>query len=67
MQQQEFGKETTGVLSQLTNSMLPTSNEGKCEGFASDGMPVKSGGVTNPTLKKAAAIADPKKKWMRRI
>jgi hypothetical protein len=47
--------------------MLPTSNEGKCEGFASDGMPVKSGGVTNPTLKKAAAIADPKKKWMRRI
>ena len=47
--------------------MLPTSIEGKCEGFASDGMPVKSGGVANPTLKKAAAAADPKKKWMRRI
>jgi len=47
--------------------MLPTSIEGKCEGFASDGMPVKSAGVANPTLKKAAAVADPKKKWMRRI
>ncbi len=24
-------------------------------------------GAVNPTLKKAAAVADPKKKWMRRI
>ena len=55
------------MLSQLTNSFLPTSIEGKCEGFAQDGMPVKAGGIVNPTLKKAQAAADPKKKWMRRI
>jgi hypothetical protein len=24
-------------------------------------------GAANPTLKKVAAVADPKKKWMRRI
>jgi hypothetical protein len=55
-------------LSQLTNSFLPTAIEGKGEGFSTDGMPVsKSGGVTNPTLKKAPAAVDPKKKWMRRI
>ena len=65
---QEFGRETTSVLSQLTNSFLPTAIEGKGEGFSTDGMPVsKSGGVTNPTLKKAPAAVDPKKKWMRRI
>lgn len=46
--------------------MLPTSVEGKVEGFALDGIPVKTG-VANPTLKKAPTAADPKKKWMRRI
>jgi hypothetical protein len=30
-------------------------------------MPARVGGVANPTLKKAPTVADPKKKWMRRI
>ena len=70
-QQQQFGQEALGVLSQLTNSMLPTTAiEGKGENFATDGMPsafAKPAGAANPSLKKAAAAADPKKKWMRRI
>lgn len=38
--QQEFGREATGVLSQLTNSQfLPTTSiEGKGEIFGNDGM-----------------------------
>ncbi len=68
---QEIGREATGgVLSQLTNSFLPTTSiEGKGENFSMDGMPaVKSAmGANNGAIKKAPAAADPKKKWMRRI
>ena len=36
---QHFGNEINGVLSQLTNSILPTTHiEGKGENFATDGM-----------------------------
>jgi len=67
-----FGQEATGgVLTQLTNSVLPTTAiEGKGESFATDGIPSFSKGQNGapPSLKKAAgAVADPKKKWMRRI
>ena len=70
---QEFGRETTGVLSQLTNSQFlqTASIEGKGEIFGNEGMMSQNkqlgSGVANPTVKKAAAVADPKKKWMRRI
>jgi Ubiquitin-conjugating enzyme len=67
----QFGQETTGgVLSQLTNSFLPTTAaEGKGENFACDGMPTFSKPQSGmaPSLKKVPAAADPKKKWMRRI
>lgn len=72
--QQEIGREATGgVLSQLTNSFLPTASmESKGENFSMDGMPSQAksamgSGAANPALKKAQAAADPKKKWMRRI
>jgi hypothetical protein len=50
----------------LSNSAV----EGKGEPFGNEGMQsmIKPGtGAANPTLKKAPAVADPKKKWMRRI
>lgn len=55
-----------GVLSQLTNSFLPTTAaEGKGENFACDGVPTVA--KASGAMKKAPAAADPKKKWMRRI
>ena len=71
--QQEFGKETTAVLSQLTNSQFlqTAAIEGKGENFGNEGLSMSTkqtgAGAVNPTLKKVAAVADPKKKWMRRI
>ena len=71
--QQEFGKETTAVLSQLTNSQFlqTAAIEGKGENFGNEGLSMSTkqtcAGAANPTLKKIAAVADPKKKWMRRI
>lgn len=68
-----FGQETTGVLTTLTNSFLPTTAiEGKgADAFNQDGIPTinkPAGGMpAAPTLKKAPSAADDKKKWMRRI
>jgi hypothetical protein len=57
-------------LSQLTNSFLPTTAiEGKGQNFATDGMPSQFAKLNSapPSMKKAPAVADPKKKWLKRI
>jgi hypothetical protein len=66
-----INQEAPGVLSQLTNSYLPTAIEGKgADAYAGETMhpvPKPAGGA--PSLKKApsTAAADLKKKYLKRL